>query len=139
MRKQSIVVAVIALALVATIAIIEPAFAGNAGVTDPTVTVTERTRTGGQEHADAIRVSLASLETAVEAAIDQLDATAIETGSTADGATNTFTLTYTVAPIVIIEQKNATTNAYATSVTTSNFVASVPGGTTNNYVVIPLQ
>jgi len=48
-------------------------FAGSAGVSDPTITVNEFTRSGGFQLRDKVHASLDSLDTAVEATIDVVD------------------------------------------------------------------
>jgi hypothetical protein len=114
------------------------ALAGNSGVSDPTVSLNKLSPTGGRAQHDMIVADLTSLETAVEASIDVLDAIAYETGSATNGQVVTLTGTYTAAPVVVFAQGHATSNAYASTVTTTNFTAVTPS-TTNKYVVIPAQ
>ena len=112
--------------------------AGNSGVSDPTITVTQTSPTGGFALRDKIHESLDSLDTAVRASIDVLDAIKFETGTAANTEVVTLSLTYSSAPMVVITVKSAT-NSYATSITTTNFTANMVSGETNNYVVIPVQ
>jgi len=112
--------------------------AGNSGVSDPTITVTQTSPTGGFALRDKIHESLDSLDTAVRASIDVLDAIKFETGTATNTEVVTLSLTYSSAPMVVITVKSAT-NSYATSITTTNFTANMVSGETNNYVVIPVQ
>ena len=112
--------------------------AGNSGVSDPTITVTQTSPTGGFALRDKIHESLDSLDVAVRESIDVLDAIKFETGTATDTEVVAFSLTYSSAPMVVIAVKSST-NSYATSITTTNFTANMASGETNNYVVIPVQ
>jgi len=115
------------------------AIAGNSGVSDPTITVTQTSATGGFDLRDKVHASLDSLDTAVRASIDVLDAVQFETGTATNTEVVTFTLTYSSAPMVVITSGNSTNIAYASSITTTNCTANMKAGETNNYVVVPAQ
>ena len=112
-------------------------YAGNSGVSDPSVTVSQFTTPNDLR--DKTHETVDNLDTAIEAIIDHDDATAYETGSATNNQLVTLSLTYASAPLVLIETQNATTNSYASSITTTNFSANMVVGDTNKYVVIPLQ
>jgi len=112
-------------------------FAGNSGITDPTITITKFTTTRNLR--DVCEADIKQLETATESLIDKADSTAIETGTATNTEVVVFENTYTSAPVVLIQTQNATTNSYASSVTTTNFTANMVAGSTNTYIVITLQ
>ena len=66
MRK---LVALVVALMGATVLVI----AGNSGVSDPTISLTDRSPAGGKERHDIVKASFDSLDTAVEAVIDELD------------------------------------------------------------------
>ena len=113
------------------------AFAGNSGVSDPNVTLKNNTP------ADLMRArtlaSLESLETAVKATIVVADAVSMETGVATNTEVVAFSQTYTSAPIVMIQSDNATNVSFASSITTTNFVANMKAATTNTYIVLAVQ
>ena len=113
--------------------------AGNSGVSDPTITVTQTSPTGGFALRDKIHESLDSLDTAVRASIDVLDAVKFETGTATNTEVVAFSLTYSSAPMVVITSGNSSNIAYASSITTTNYTANMKAGETNNYVVVPAQ
>lgn len=108
--------------------LIVPAFAGNSGVENE---VTESTQSSGKFLKDKVKSTLDDVITA-------LDSAAVETGSATNTQAVVFTGTYTVAPVVLLEGSHATSNAYATSISTAGFTAVTPS-TTNKYVVIAVQ
>lgn len=72
-------------------------------------------------------------------ALDLSDLDNLEVGSATNGQKVVMSKTYSAAPLVLFRQYHATSNSYATSVTTTNFTAVVPGpagSITNKYVVI---
>ena len=111
--------------------------AGNSGVASPTITVTQFTTPDRLR--DKTYESLTSLNTSVTGLVATADAVQFETGSATNAQVVTFSLTYTAAPVVLVETQNATTNSYASSITTSNCTMSMVSGSTNKYVVIPVQ
>lgn len=125
MKKLISILAVVAcLASVAGICL-----AGNSGVTNE---VGPFTQSSGKFLKDKIQSTLDNVVAA-------LDKAAVETGSATNAQAVVFTGTYTVAPIVLIETQNATTNSYASSVTTAGFTANMAAGDTNKFVVISVQ
>lgn len=137
MRKITKITKIGLVAVCVCIAVIGIVLAGNSEVSDPTITVTAFTIPNDLR--DKTHESLDSLDTAVEAVIDAADAVQYETGTATNSETITFTLTYASAPVVLIQTQNATTNSYASSITASNCVANMVAGSTNTYVVLPIQ
>jgi hypothetical protein len=103
-------------------------FAGNSGVENE---VGPFTQSGGKFLKDKI-------ESTLDSVVEALDASAVETGSVTNGQVVVLTGTYTVAPVVLLEGSHATSNSYATSISTTGFTAVTPS-TTNKYVVIAVQ
>jgi hypothetical protein len=115
-------------------------FGGNSGVSDPVVSLTKLSATGGRAQHDAIVTDLNSMATAVNAIIDVLDAVQYETGTATNGQVVALANTYTAAPVVLVHQVEGTNATYAASVTTSNFTMTVVGNTNAvPFVVIPKQ
>jgi len=104
-------------------------FAGNSGVTSE---VTEFTASSGKRLKDAVKNTLDDIIVAV-------DAGQAETGSATNTQAVVFENTYTVAPVVLVETQNATTNSYATSITTTGCTMAMAAGVTNKYIVVAQQ
>jgi len=133
MKKTMILL--VAVCLIAAVG--SMAWAGNSGVSSPTITVTQFTTP--DKLRDKTHASLDSLDTAVEALIVVADAVQFETGSATNTQVITFSLTYASAPVVLLESQNGTNSAYASSITTTNCTANMKAGETNKYVVIAIQ
>jgi len=112
-------------------------YAGNSGVSDPTITLKNNTPEGLLR--TRTLASLKSLETAVNATIAVADAGSMETGVATNTEVVAFSQTYTSAPIVMIQSDNATNVSFASSITTTNFVANMKAATTNTYIVLAVQ
>lgn len=79
------------IALLAIVCIAGFVYAGASGVSDPTISVTEFTPSGGKTFKDKVKASLDSLDTVAEATIDELDK--VTDGSGNAVAANTITVT----------------------------------------------
>jgi hypothetical protein len=112
-------------------------YAGNSGVSDATITLKNNTPEGLLR--TRTLASLKSLETAVNATIAVADAGSMETGVATNTEVVAFSQTYTSAPIVMIQSDNATNVSFASSITTTNFVANMKAATTNTYIVLAVQ
>jgi len=131
MRKFNYMLGLVLLVVVFGLA--RELWAGASGVSDPVIAVKEFTPSGGQTFKDQVKSSLDSLETAVEAAIDVLDANATTlTANVARVDTNvTTTVTsYTPSKIgqILIGGAGTGTNGVWISkgVTTNDWVQVAP-------------
>jgi hypothetical protein len=114
--------ALVAIALVLGGAVV---FAGDSGVSDPTIAVKEFTPSGGQVFKDQVKSSLDSLDTAVEAVIDIADADVAQADT---NATTTATL-YTPAKVgqLLIGAAGSTNAVWVSKgVTTNDWVRVAP-------------
>jgi len=152
MKKISCVLGVVLAVAVAVVTM--QAFAGASGVSDPTITVADFTPSGGSVFKDQVHASLDSLDTAVEATIDVLDAIAggtqavdgkyivvggnsttglmVQAASVTSGTGTTQTVTfptaYASAPIVQVtytEDPGDVRPLFVTSITASNCVVNI--------------
>jgi hypothetical protein len=68
--------------------------------------------------------------------LDQLDGFQILTGTATNAETEVFSTAFSAAPVVLINSGNGTNQAYASAVTTTNFVANMKAGETNKWIAI---
>jgi len=94
-------------------------FAGNSGISDPTVSITKRTNTDGPDRAAKELATFESFETAVEAVIDAVDSDVAQADTNATTTATAYTPTK-VGQILVGGAGTGTNAVWVSKGTTTN-------------------